>query len=693
MLYIQLTLSRIHPHGLWLKGWLAVALVAFWCLASPAQADQPSITKMEEERRTEQPDLFDPTTTTDNTPASRRVEQDNPFNDILDPEERQQAWEDWKNEQQQKERILLPGWAGNDVFKVVENPMFTPKQQHYFDALSDKIIGSGYYFVYVNAQLLVEERGMVILNLPQAENIPLRQEEFSKRPDGRLYWRGSSEKHHGKAKFIINHDLITGSIRIHDNYNRLYPLSGGLHLLIQEDDITHHQCGMVVKEKEGQEGDPSTDNPKQDSDGRSGVKAAECRIRLLVAYTHGADNASADIASVIEMNVDDFNEANANSSVDFSVELARSVEVTYTETNASQTDPLGNGWDTPTDLVRFWNTNDGFMDEIHSLRDLYDADMCQLLTTNLSGWGGFAMDYETNAANSFCASTWSSGGATFVHEYGHLLGLYHDPYVSSSGGYARGYIRTTAVRFRTIMAYANQCSDLGISCPRILYWSNPNVNYMGNPTGTAANNNSARRLRERDATVSGFQTAIAAKSVFQNDDITIREFGELYGLTSITTADYTVRYFSGSAGVFRAGNRITLRPGFAAYTGSVFRAHIEEACTGLNINGDDEDPIGLREDADEPELSLDQAYVIAYPNPFDDNTIIEFKLIERGMVQVEVFDISGKLVQKLIDNDELDSGVYQLHFDGSTLTAGYYNCRVITPSGNTILKLAKISGR
>ncbi len=33
------------------------------------------------------------------------------------------------------------------------------------------------------------------------------------------------------------------------------------------------------------------------------------------------------------------------------------------------------------------------------------------------------------------------------------------------------------------MSYNNRCSSLGISCPSITYFSNPGVNYQGNPTG------------------------------------------------------------------------------------------------------------------------------------------------------------------------------------------------------------------
>jgi len=329
------------------------------------------------------------------------------------------------------------------------------------------------------------------------------------------------------------------------------------------------------------------------------------------------------------------------------------------------------------------------MDEVHGLRDLYDADMCLLYTTNLNGWGGFAMDYQTNAANSFCASVWTQGGGTFAHEYGHLMGLYHDDYVSSSGGYARGYVWIGSdTNFRTIMAYSNECSDNSTSCPRILNWANPNVNFGGNATGTVSTNDCARRLRERDATVSGYQGTIINKAVFQDEYVTIREHGDIYGANTITTADNTVRFYSGSTGEYRASQRITFRPGFRAYTGSRFHARLVESCDALNITGDEGALAGRSEEELLPE---EDTYVKATPNPFSLGTLIEFKLAQNGPVKVDVFDMAGRQVKSLMDAEDLDAGVYQLELEVTNLQAGYYLCRVTTDAGVEVLKLAKVT--
>ena len=60
-----------------------------------------------------------------------------------------------------------------------------------------------------------------------------------------------------------------------------------------------------------------------------------------------------------------------------------------------------------------------------------------------------------------------------------------------------------------------------------------------------------------------------------------------------------------------------------------------------------------------------------YPNPFNPLTIIEFSLPENSLVQLQVYDISGKLVSELI-NDRLNAGIHSVIFNGAGLTSGIY---------------------
>ena len=64
-----------------------------------------------------------------------------------------------------------------------------------------------------------------------------------------------------------------------------------------------------------------------------------------------------------------------------------------------------------------------------------------------------------------------------------------------------------------------------------------------------------------------------------------------------------------------------------------------------------------------------------YPNPFNPATQIEYEIIARTHVKIEVFDAIGKRITTLAD-EYYEPGIYHIRFDGSTLTSGVYYCRM-----------------
>ena len=72
------------------------------------------------------------------------------------------------------------------------------------------------------------------------------------------------------------------------------------------------------------------------------------------------------------------------------------------------------------------------------------------------------------------------------------------------------------------------------------------------------------------------------------------------------------------------------------------------------------------------EYTLDQNY----PNPFNPSTMISFSLPSEGHVMVNIYDITGRLVSTLVD-ENLSSGYHQVSWDGrdifnSNVSAGLY---------------------
>ncbi len=90
------------------------------------------------------------------------------------------------------------------------------------------------------------------------------------------------------------------------------------------------------------------------------------------------------------------------------------------------------------------------------------------------------------------------------------------------------------------------------------------------------------------------------------------------------------------------------------------------------------DPVSVRPDSEIPLVfSLDQNY----PNPFNPTTQIRFTLPEQADVLLEVYDILGRRVATLIDNENFSVGQHSVTWDatsqtGRTLSSGMYIYRL-----------------
>jgi hypothetical protein len=60
-----------------------------------------------------------------------------------------------------------------------------------------------------------------------------------------------------------------------------------------------------------------------------------------------------------------------------------------------------------------------------------------------------------------------------------------------------------------------------------------------------------------------------------------------------------------------------------------------------------------------------------YPNPFNPSTEIQFTVKDAGLVTLKVYDILGKEVATLV-NENLDNGLYSINFNASKLSSGTY---------------------
>jgi hypothetical protein len=81
-------------------------------------------------------------------------------------------------------------------------------------------------------------------------------------------------------------------------------------------------------------------------------------------------------------------------------------------------------------------------------------------------------------------------------------------------------------------------------------------------------------------------------------------------------------------------------------------------------------------------------HVSSYPNPFNPLTVIGYQLSVDGIVNLAVYDLSGRKVATLVDGWR-SKGLHEVTFDGSGLASGIYYCRLnvgtFTDAGKILL--------
>ncbi len=75
-----------------------------------------------------------------------------------------------------------------------------------------------------------------------------------------------------------------------------------------------------------------------------------------------------------------------------------------------------------------------------------------------------------------------------------------------------------------------------------------------------------------------------------------------------------------------------------------------------------------------------------YPNPFNPVTNIKFSIPKAGSVKLVVFDVSGREVAELVD-EQLSAGIYNYDFNASHLSSGVYFYKLITSEFTEVKKM------
>lgn len=347
-------------------------------------------------------------------------------------------------------------------------------------------------YVTINANALASTTSApastIELNLFEDEYWTAVQIRVESNLSGSYTWLGElAGVPHSSVILIVRDGLVTGKVALLGDIYTIVPIDDNLHVIAQVDPHVidpETQIDFILPPVDDTSG--TSDSEVAVSHGMDILTASDDgkMLDLLVLYTDDAriERGSTEaIESLIELGVAESNRAYEQSGVTQRLYLVHMEEVNHTESSNS------------VDLNRFINTSDGQLDIVHTLRNTYHADFSKLVV-NTSGCGIAALqttvggdpDFE-NLAFSVTDESCISPNYTFAHELGHNMGLRHDWYVDpdvTPYTYAHGYADRSE-GWRTIMSYNNVCDDAGGYCTRLLYFSNPNNNYSGNPMGVA----------------------------------------------------------------------------------------------------------------------------------------------------------------------------------------------------------------
>jgi hypothetical protein len=68
-----------------------------------------------------------------------------------------------------------------------------------------------------------------------------------------------------------------------------------------------------------------------------------------------------------------------------------------------------------------------------------------------------------------------------------------------------------------------------------------------------------------------------------------------------------------------------------------------------------------------------------YPNPFNPTTIIHYQLKTKSQVQLTIYDITGREVKRLVNQNQ-NAGEYWVNFNAGNFASGIYIYRLKTDS-------------
>ncbi len=289
----------------------------------------------------------------------------------------------------------------------------------------------------------------------------------------------------GSIHYVKRNRKTFGQIIIGNDTYEFIDIGNGKHLFYQINDKAFEgkYCGVDHKTTIGKIQEQPPHSHKACADNNT--------VGILVLFTPNANDLVADIQTTAELSVAQIQQAFQNSHISNSrirVSLIDVLPFGFTETGsmAVDVDDLAN--DPAAQLLRAQN----------------EADLVVMLVDesyggNLGRVQAIGIDFDGSYALVQAPSSHSK--KVFAHEVGHLLGGRHD--TDSNGTIEHGYTFKKwflGRKYGTIMVSGSSVKSKN----RILHFSNPNVEYEGEDTGTNSSNDNETHFENTGPIISQF---------------------------------------------------------------------------------------------------------------------------------------------------------------------------------------------
>ncbi|PIP78127.1 MAG: hypothetical protein COW85_05400 [Ignavibacteria bacterium CG22_combo_CG10-13_8_21_14_all_37_15] len=534
--------------------------------------------------------------------------------------------------------------------------------------------------IKLSEQLLLKSNIVLSKNFKGVFNILDKNIEFEITKDFGKNVRGvqgfkAELKEGGYAILSSSVNGIGAAIWYQDTFYSIEPAGDGIYFVseIDRSEMAKHEC---------QQNDGSI-NQLNKTVQHTSVNSvlSPANIKVFVAYTPAAAQ-NYNVGTLIPLCEYTTNYAFDNSLVSSTIEIVGSQQLTYVESGYATTD-----------VNRFMTLNDTYLEEIHSLRNQYEADVCVLLVNSLDA-NGIVPTGAIGAvlSNAFCVVKASAAASiySFPHELGHLLGCRHDndngtyPYSNAHGynWFGKLSYSSNSRFYRTIMSVEDESKYM-----RVPYFSNPYVyDQLNNPMGTTNYNYSASAIDDYASVIEGFDPQFTASITMSGS------WGQNPTLTfSANQSDidhYILKkeYDLGSGW----GTPVYVNPASNPYTDyNVLRSKTGDLSARYSVQAIDENSyasayssyvstLGQSQwknegNEDTPPVIKEYSLLMNYPNPFNPSTTIGYQLPAKSFVTLKVFDFLGNEVATLV-NEWKEPGDYNAQFttSGKQLASGMY---------------------